>query len=511
MVFTILKTSMNVTRFVKHVASVVGNKYLHMCQVRNIGKNPLHAVHIDLRQFGTTPSLLKKKKKKHLSLVAEVPDSEWNENEEENILEDPEYDLLTSSAFVPGKIKGQDGVSGVMVLQPWVKWGPRKRLDTNGELLLDEAAALISTLPMYKVVAKEVVHVKSTETKGVFGTGTLERLASEIRSLGSCSTVFVSLDILKSKQVQELESIFRVRVIDRYSVVLGIFHLHAQTLEARMQLALAEIPYMRSRVHGEREKNMLKEREKKLSGSLNKLKGKREILRRGRINSSIPSVAILGYTNAGKTSLIRAITGDKRAEGKDQLFATLDVTAHGGHLPCGVEVVFIDTVGFIQDIPTSLIASFRATLEDAICADVVIHVRDASHPDYRAQGQTVEKTLSSLPLDAKTPVIAVGNKMDIVTPDKKVDLEGALPLSSLTGHGLQEVLMVLEQEILRVTNRHIRIFKLPSGCENIRWLRKVTGISKEEVDPEDSQNMLITVAISEQELAAYRRFIKDSG
>ncbi|XP_076068735.1 putative GTP-binding protein 6 isoform X2 [Oratosquilla oratoria] len=468
MVFTILKTSMNVTRFVKHVASVVGNKYLHMCQVRNIGKNPLHAVHIDLRQFGTTPSLLKKKKKKHLSLVAEVPDSEWNENEEENILEDPEYDLLTSSAFVPGKIKGQDGVSGVMVLQPWVKWGPRKRLDTNGELLLDEAAALISTLPMYKVVAKEVVHVKSTETKGVFGTGTLERLASEIRSLGSCSTVFVSLDILKSKQVQ-------------------------------------------SRVHGEREKNMLKEREKKLSGSLNKLKGKREILRRGRINSSIPSVAILGYTNAGKTSLIRAITGDKRAEGKDQLFATLDVTAHGGHLPCGVEVVFIDTVGFIQDIPTSLIASFRATLEDAICADVVIHVRDASHPDYRAQGQTVEKTLSSLPLDAKTPVIAVGNKMDIVTPDKKVDLEGALPLSSLTGHGLQEVLMVLEQEILRVTNRHIRIFKLPSGCENIRWLRKVTGISKEEVDPEDSQNMLITVAISEQELAAYRRFIKDSG
>ncbi|XP_042213717.1 putative GTP-binding protein 6 isoform X2 [Homarus americanus] len=311
--------------------------------------------------------------------------------------------------------------------------------------------------------------------------------------------------MMKKFQMMELEEMFGVKVLDRYSVVLGIFRHHASTREAKLQVALAELPYIRKRVSGDTQRTMVMEREKRLKAALTKLAGIRAQVRRGRERSNLPTVAVVGYTNAGKTSLIRSITGDKRAEGKDQLFATLDVTAHGGRLPCGVEVAFIDTVGFIQDIPTDLVASFKATLEDAVYADVIVHIRDASHPDYESQGPIVVQTLSSLPLPETTPIITVANKIDLGMAKPEDAFKDVHLVSAATGQGLEELMASIETEVLRVTGRRTWKFSLPTGSDQIQWLRRATGLAQEEIDQGDPQVTHVIAVLTDQELAAYQR------
>ncbi|KAK3857328.1 hypothetical protein Pcinc_036257 [Petrolisthes cinctipes] len=400
---------------------------------------------------------------------------------------------------------GVGGQVGVMVLQPWVKWGPQKRTDTSGQLMLQEAVALVSTLPLVSVVTQEVVSLQSLGKRMVFGSGTLERLVNEARANKSISCIFISLDIMKRSQIGELEAAFGIRIMDRYSVVLSIFHQHARTKEARLQVALAELPYIKKRVTYERDKLMVAEREKRLKAALTKLAGIRAQVRANRAKSSLPTIAVVGYTNAGKTSLIHAITQDSRAEGRNQLFATLDVTAHGCRLPCGVEVAFIDTVGFIQDIPTDLVASFKATLEDAIYSDVVVHVRDVSHPDYELQGATVSSTLASLPLPSGTPVITAANKMDLGITRSPEQLADAYVVSATREEGIEELLMAIQNEVLRVTGRKLWKFTLPTGSDQIQWLRGATGLVQEEIDEANPQITHVVAVLTDQELAAFTR------
>lgn len=457
------------------------------------------------RSFTTSKSMLKKKKK--ATKRTTPPPEDTDEDFEKSILEDPDFNRLREGVddlSIRKYLSGSVSQIGTIVLQPWVKWGPRMKQNTSAQLMLEEAATLVSTLPGVKVVAKEVVPVKSLDGKMIFGSGTLARLVSEARSNRLAVSVFISIDMLKRSQIQELEAAFGMKVWDRYSVVLGIFQHNAHTREAKLQVALAELPYIRKRLPGERERMIIMEREKRIRNALNKLAGNRALIRRGRSRSNLPTVAIVGYTNSGKTSLIRSITGDERAEGKNSLFATLDVTAHGGRLPCGLEVAFIDTVGFIQDIPTELVASFRATLEDAVCADVVIHVRDASHPDYELQGITVNETLSSLPLSEDTPVITVANKADLtlVKPENEF---GEHMLSATTGQGIPEFLDYLQEVVLKVTGRRSWRFSLPTGSPEIQWLRNVAGIVSEEMDPENLQVTKIVAVLTDQELAVYNR------
>lgn len=455
------------------------------------------------REFSLSKCVYKKRKQSK-----EETEAELEEDIDESLLEDPYFESIRGDSRIFGFFESEARESkgiGTLVLQPWVKWGARKRTDTSRQLLLDEAVALVNTLPGVKVVAKEIVPVKSMDKKLIFGSGTMERLISQVRASHDISCIFISVEMLKRGQIIALEEAFGRKVLDRYSVVLGIFRHHAQTKEARLQIALAELPYIRKRLTGEKEHIMIMEREKHLKAALDKLAGVRAIIRRRRTKNNLPSVAVVGYTNSGKTSLIHAITKDVRAEGKDQLFATLDVTAHGGRLPCGLKVVFIDTVGFIQNIPTELVASFKATLEDAVFSNVVVHVRDASHPDYELQGTTVSQTLNSLPLPKDTPIITVANKMDLETAKPKEELKEAHLVSALKGQGIEELLHDVEKEVLRVTGRKMWKFSLPTGSYEIQWLRSTTGLAYEEVDEVDPQMTLVLAVLTEQELATFRR------
>ena len=198
-------------------------------------------------------------------------------------------------------------------------------------------------------------------------------------------------------------------------------------------MALAEIPYLKNRLMIEHEyergnkhsgsrlgeqyydtqRFVLKQLEGRIKKRIGQIRDQRQKLRTGRRQSDLPSVAVLGYTNCGKTSLIKSVTGDVEMEARDQLFATLDVTCHGTRLPgSNLDTIFIDTVGFISDIPTALIASFSATLEDALDADLLVHVADFSNPDVSHQIGQVEATLARLKVKTEGRLLRVGNKID---------------------------------------------------------------------------------------------------
>lgn len=164
----------------------------------------------------------------------------------------------------------------------------------------------------------------------------------------------------------------------------------------------------------------------------------RDLLRRRRKDLRFPTVAVVGYTNCGKTSLIKALTGDESMSPRDQLFATLDVTVHEATMPCNLRALFVDTVGFISDIPTNLIASFKATLEDAATADVLVHVRDINNPDHEKQSENVLATLRRLgvPQEKLESMITLGNKIDLVDPTEWKGLkeqENLVPVSATEG------------------------------------------------------------------------------
>lgn len=189
----------------------------------------------------------------------------------------------------------------------------------------------------------------------------------------------MSVSRLTQMQKNHLEIVFGVPVMDRFSIVIQILSAHAKSREAKLQIALAELPYIwhhmgtensaltRSQL-SDSQKMLLRNRERRIKNELEHIRVHRKMVRRKRLNKECPVVAIVGYTNAGKTSLIKALTQQEKIEPKNKLFATLEVTAHPGRLPCNLQVVYIDTIGFMSDIPTDLIECFITTLEDAMMA-----------------------------------------------------------------------------------------------------------------------------------------------
>ena len=318
--------------------------------------------------------------------------------------------------------------------------------------------------------------------------------------------------------------------MDRYSIVIQILRLHAVSAEAKLQVAMAEIPYIWQQMKDQEvsiggtkqrifltdtQKQMLRTREKRLKIELQSIRSHRELLRNRRKHKNYPIIAVVGYTNAGKTSLIKALTDEKALQPKDQLFATLDVTAHSGFLPCNLEVLYMDTVGFMSDIPTGLIECFVATLEDAMLADVIIHVQDVSHENYEEQKLHVEKTLATLMKNLDNPddsclknIINVGNKADLVAKGSE-EFEGLSLISSKTLHGVNDLLHEVEQMVLAATNRQKIIIKVPMGGPEIAWLYKNSAVTHTEADPDNSQVLRAHVVISEVELQKFRNnFLK---
>ena len=281
---------------------------------------------------------------------------------------------------------------------------------SRADLMLDETLNLVRTVEWIALESR-VLTVKNDDV--LFGTGQLKSLKELIRRHENnsyyISSVLISTYKLSSRQRLNLEMELGKPIVDRYSLILQIFQRHAKTKEARLQVQLAEIPYLKARLlsdleveneskHSKQRKGRdwfdkqrlaLSRQEKRIRQSIDKIKGQRDVLRSARSRDKLPVVAVVGYTNSGKTSLIKALTGNEQIQPENKLFATLDVTCHTATMPSSLKVGFVDTVGFISDVPTSLIASFNATLEDAAQADLLIHVRDVSNPDHPAQNQQV--------------------------------------------------------------------------------------------------------------------------
>ncbi|GLH11656.1 Putative GTP-binding protein 6 [Gryllus bimaculatus] len=322
----------------------------------------------------------------------------------------------------------------VFVIQPHVKWGTKKKWNTTPELQLEEAVALVQSLH------------------------------------------------------GELQRAFGVPVFDRYTIIIHLFRQHATSREAKLQVAMAEIPsQLNDRDEGtidkrggtggvqgvggggetvvEIQKQSLALRETKIKQALEKLRKHRTLLRAKRQKMEYPVVAVVGYTNAGKTSLIKALTGDKNMQPENKLFATLDVTNHMGMLPCRMKVLYVDTVGFISDIPTNLLESFTATLEDALLADVILHVMDVSHPDRMAQAENVKSTLQNLQITSDTlkNIIVVGNKIDLVPNDIPFENDEGIPVSAVKELGLTVLKRRIQEVILEATDRKFLIIRVPMG------------------------------------------------
>lgn len=275
----------------------------------------------------------------------------------------------------------------VLILQPYVKWGAKRNTpgDVHPNDQLAEAVALVNSLPNWKVARGLKVPLESLDRKTLFGSGKLaelKTLVADLRQEQQLSCLFVSKGTLSFSQKQFLESEFRLPVLDRYSVVIQILRLHATSAEAKLQVAMAELPYIWSQAKdasttqirrqgyalSDLQKEILRTRERKLRAELERVRRQRQLLRQKRKQQNYPIAAVVGYTNAGKTSLIKTLTIEDSLMPRNQLFATLDVTAHAGLLPCNLQLIYMDTVGFMSDLPTGLFECFVATLEDAMLA-----------------------------------------------------------------------------------------------------------------------------------------------
>jgi len=282
-----------------------------------------------------------------------------------------------------------------------------------------------------EVVGRISQHIVAPNPATLIGEGKVEEVAGEVASADASLVIFD--EELSPVQGANLERELKVRVMDRAEVILDIFSTRARTHEAKLQVELAQLQYLLprltrmwthlSRIRGgiglrgpgetqlETDRRIIRRRIQGLKAKLKDVEKHRENLRAGR--DSMLSVALVGYTNAGKSSILRGLSGNHAIVVEDRLFATLDTLTREVDLGEGQRARVTDTVGFIRKLPHHLVASFRATLEEARAADALLHIIDASHPDWEGQLRVVEKVLAELGL-ADRPVILVFNKIDAV-------------------------------------------------------------------------------------------------
>ena len=290
----------------------------------------------------------------------------------------------------------------LLVIQPEYKYGHVEKPYVPVTYKLDEAVSLAEAITGWQVHSQRVDSIRQIHNKFLFGTGKVKELQSTVRELSNAITgVFINVPTLTPLQHRTLEELFEVSVYDRFGIVLRIFKERAHTKEAKIQVELAEIPYLKMRYFEQLEeeggfshlrggtgkmggagetsvdviKQKLNKRQKHLREVLKEIRRKHHLSREQRSkHTSLPVVAIVGYTNAGKTTLIKALTHDQSMQPKDMLFATLDSTVHAGKLPCGLKVLYVDTIGFVSDLPHELVESFQTTLEDVVTAVRVVYV-----------------------------------------------------------------------------------------------------------------------------------------
>ena len=343
------------------------------------------------------------------------------------------------------------------------------------EAKLAEAVGLTASIGL-TIVHTAIFPLRATRPSTLLGEGQVEMVHEAIEKQGI--TVVVVDAALSPVQQRNLERAWGAKVIDRTGLILEIFGERAVTREGTLQVELAHLSYQRTRLvrswtHLERQRGgfgflggpgesqieldrrLIDDRIIKLKKELETVRRTRGLHRHARARVPHPVVALVGYTNAGKSTLFNALTG-AGVLAQDQLFATLDPTMRAIKLPSGRTVILSDTVGFISDLPTQLVEAFRATLEEVAAADIILHVRDASHPDTGAQRADVLGVLAELaegpnaPLDEGWParVLEVLNKADLLGGvDAVPPMEGTIAVSALTGDGLDALRNALDARL----------------------------------------------------------------
>lgn len=357
------------------------------------------------------------------------------------------------------------------VLHPDIRTDPDRRASAPA---LEEAIALAAALPDLDVEGGQIVPLPKAHAGMLFGKGKIEELKAQFHA-AEIELVLIDGPVTPVQQ-RNLEKAWGLKLLDRTGLILEIFSDRARTREGVLQVEMAALSYQRTRLvrawtHLERQRGGLgfvggpgetqieadrraiDDQLVRLRRQLEKVVKTRELHRKARAKVPFPIVALVGYTNAGKSTLFNRLTGAE-VMAEDMLFATLDPTMRRVVLPDGPEVILSDTVGFISDLPTELVASFRATLEEVLAADLIVHVRDISHAQTEEQARDVETILNSLGVDQERAQIEVWNKLDLLDSETQDALraraardDGLFCLSALTGDGIDALLAAISENL----------------------------------------------------------------
>ncbi len=397
-----------------------------------------------------------------------------------------------------------------LVVHPFLLRGTRTadRPSVSIESRLDEARGLARAIAL-DVVHAESVKLQKARPATLVGLGSVERLAELIKA-EDIELAVIDGHVAPTQQ-RNLEKAWSCKVIDRTGLILEIFGARAKTREGQLQVELAHLSYQKSRLvrswtHLERQRGgfgflggpgetqieldrrMIGERIIRLKRELEKTVRTRQLHRAARKRVPYPIVALVGYTNAGKSTLFNRLTA-AGVLAVDQLFATLDPTMRHLKLASGRTIILSDTVGFVSDLPHELVAAFRATLEEVLEADVIVHVRDIAHPETDAQKHDVEDVLRQLGIPDDRPTLEALNKIDLLDDDDRRRVaatadrsERTVAVSALSGDGTERLMAMVDRELAQ-DRRAITVEVPLSDGETLAWLyRRGEVIDRRETD-----------------------------